>query len=262
VSGAHDELDELAVTFNEAFARLDDAVSEMKQLMASMAHELRTPLAALRGEAEIALLHGKTTEEFRRVLSSQLEEFDKLSRLIGQLLTVTKAESGLLQLERQPVDMEALLKDLADTLGVLAAAKGVSLSFTYGENLMAMGDAQWLKHAVLNIIDNAIKYTLEGGSVEVRADGTDGVVVLEVEDTGIGISADAIPHIFERFYRADSSRAKDIEGVGLGLNLAKWIVDHHGGEIHVESIPGRGSLFRLQLPGVTYSRINVPQLNN
>jgi signal transduction histidine kinase len=178
------------------------------------------------------------------------------------LLTVTKAESGLLQLERQPVDMEALLKDLADTLGVLAAAKGVSLSFTYGENLMAMGDAQWLKHAVLNIIDNAIKYTLEGGSVEVRADGTDGVVVLEVEDTGIGISADAIPHIFERFYRADSSRAKDIEGVGLGLNLAKWIVDHHGGEIHVESIPGRGSLFRLQLPGVTYSRINVPQLNN
>jgi heavy metal sensor kinase len=258
VSGAHDELDELAVTFNEAFARLDGAVGEMKQLMASMAHELRTPLAALRGEAEIALLHGKTTEEFRRVLSSQLEEIDKLTRLIGQLLTVTKAESGLLQLERKPVDMEALLKDLADTLGVLAAAKGVSLRFTYGENLVAIGDAQWLKHAVLNIIDNAIKYTLEGGSVEVRADGIDGAVLFEVKDTGIGIPADAIPHIFERFYRADSSRAKDIEGVGLGLNLAKWIVDHHGGEIHVESTPGRGSRFRLRFPGIADKPSLVP----
>ena len=248
VRGTHDELDELAVTFNEAFARLENAVGEMKQLMASMAHELRTPLAALRGEAEIALLNESSVEEYKRVLTSQLEEFDKLARLIGQLLTVAKAESGLLPLERQPVDMEILLRDLADTLSVLAAAKGVSFSFEYGQDLIATGDAQWLKHALLNILDNAIKYTPEGGSITVHGTRDAGEVLIEVCDTGIGISAEAIPHIFERFYRADSSRAKDIEGVGLGLSLAKWIVDHHDGDIQVTSVPHQGSSFTLRLP--------------
>jgi heavy metal sensor kinase len=248
VRGTHDELDELAVTFNDAFARLGSAVGEMKQLMASMAHELRTPLAALRGEAEIALLHGKSVEEYQRVLTSQLEEIDKLTRLIGQLLTVTKAESGLLRLDRKPVDMEDLLKDLADTLSVLATAKGVSLSFEYGDDLVAMGDAQWLKHAVLNVLDNAIKYTPEGGSVAVRGIRSNGNILIDVRDTGIGIPSEAIPHIFERFYRVDSSRTKEIDGVGLGLNLAKWIVDHHGGDIHVTSKPSQGSCFTLRLP--------------
>ena len=248
VSGANDELDELAVTFNEAFARLAGSVGEMKQLTASMAHELRTPLAALRGEAEIALLHGGSVRELKRVLSSQLEEIDKLTKLIGQLLMVTKAESGLLRLEYKPVDIEALLRELDDTLSVLASAKGITLTFEYDENLMAVGDAQWLKHAVINVIDNAIKYTPEGGSVAVRAMRDGNYVVIDVRDTGIGIPSSAIPHIFERFYRADSSRAKDIEGVGLGLNLAKWILDHHGGEIHVSSELGKGSDFGLRVP--------------
>jgi len=220
----------------------------MKQLTASMAHELRTPLAALRGEAEIALLHGGSVRELKRVLSSQLEEIDKLTKLIGQLLMVTKAESGLLRLEYKPVDIEALLRELDDTLSVLASAKGITLTFGYDENLVAVGDAQWLKHAVINVIDNAIKYTPEGGSVAVRAMRDGSYVVIDVRDTGIGIPSSAIPHIFERFYRADSSRAKDIEGVGLGLNLAKWILDHHGGEIHVSSELGKGSDFGLRVP--------------
>jgi heavy metal sensor kinase len=248
VSGANDELDELAVTFNEAFARLAGSVGEMKQLTASMAHELRTPLAALRGEAEIALLHGGSVKELKRVLSSQLEEIDKLTKLIGQLLTVTKAESGLLRLEHKPVDIEGLLREVDDTLAIIASAKGISLTFEYEQNLMAIGDAQWLKHAVLNVIDNAIKYTPEGGSVTVRGVRDGSFVVIDVRDTGIGIPLNAIPHIFERFYRADFSRAKDIEGVGLGLNLAKWILDHHGGEIHVSSEVGKGSDFGLRVP--------------
>ena len=248
VSGANDELDELAVTFNEAFARLAGSVGEMKQLTASMAHELRTPLAALRGEAEIALLHEGSVDELKRVLSSQLEEIDKLTKLIGQLLMVTKAESGLLRLERKPVDIAALLCDLDETLAVLAAAKGISLTFDYDEHLVAMGDSQWLKHAVLNVVDNAIKYTPEGGSVAVRGRKVGGYVVIDVRDTGIGIPVNAIPHIFERFYRADWSRAKDIEGVGLGLNLAKWILDHHGGDIYVTSEVGKGSDFGLRVP--------------
>jgi len=249
VSGTNDELDELAITFNDAFARLDGAVGEMKQLMGSMAHELRTPLAALRGEAEIALLHGRSAEELRRVLGSQLEEIDRLTRLIGQILTVTKAESGLLKLARQPVDMRSLLQELAETLAVLASAKDISLTLECEQPLVPKGDEQWLKHALLNVIDNAIKYTPQGGSVTVRGyeDGND--VVIDVWDTGIGIPAESLPHVFERFYRAESSRAKDVEGVGLGLNLTKWIVDHHGGTIHVTSQPGAGTQVQLRLPG-------------
>ena len=187
-------------------------------------------------------------KELKRVLSSQLEEIDKLTTLIGQLLTVTKAESGLLRLERRPVDIEALLREVDDTLAVIASAKGISLTFEYEQNLMAIGDPQWLKHAVLNVIDNAIKYTPEGGSVTVRGARDGSFVVIDVRDTGIGIPLNAIPHIFERFYRADSSRAKDVEGVGLGLNFAKWILDHHGGEIHVSSEVGKGSDFGLRVP--------------
>ena len=247
VTGTGDELDELATTFNEAFARLDAAVGEMKQLMGSMAHELRTPLAALRGEAEIALLHGNSVEELKHVLTSQLEEIDKLTRLIGQLLTVTKAESGLLKLESVPVDMEALLRDLADTLSVLASAKNIALTFEYGPNLVAVGDAQWLKHVLLNVIDNAIKYTPDGGAVSVKSARSEKAVVIEIRDTGIGIAPEAIPHVFERFYRGDASRMENVEGVGLGLNLAKWIVDHHRGRIDVESELGKGSCFRITL---------------
>jgi signal transduction histidine kinase len=153
-----------------------------------------------------------------------------------------------LRLERNPVDVEALLMELEDTLAVIASAKGISLTFDYERNLMAIGDAQWLKHAVLNVIDNAIKYTPEGGFVTVRGTRDGAYVVIDVQDTGMGIPLNAIPHIFERFYRADSSRAKDIEGVGLGLNLAKWILDHHGGEIHVSSEVGKGSDFGLRVP--------------
>src|SRR5262245_64717389 len=121
------------------------------------------------------------------------------------------------------------------------------MTFEYDEKLVALGDAQWLKHAVLNVVDNAIKYTPEGGSVSVRGYANNGHVTIEVRDTGIGIPAESLPHIFERFYRVESSRAKDIEGVGLGLNLTKWIIDHHGGEIRVSSKPGMGTTFELRL---------------
>jgi heavy metal sensor kinase len=247
--GSGDELDQLAKTFNETFARLEQAVGEMRQFTSSIAHELRTPLAALRGEAEIALLHGKNEEDYRRVLSSQLEEFQKLTRIINQLLTLARAEAGELQLQRAPVDLMPMLQDLVEMMAPLAAEKDVALTLdSEAANVTVEGDKEWIERAVLNIIDNAIKYTPEGGRVTVRASAGETAASIEVQDTGAGIPEYALPHVFERFYRADPARGNALEGVGLGLSLAKWIVDLHGGTIQVASRIDEGASFTISLP--------------
>jgi len=248
LQGSGDELDQLALTFNETFARLEHAVGEMKQFTGSIAHELRTPLTALRGEAEIALLHGRTPEDYRRVLSSQLEEFQKLSRLIDQLLTLARAEAGEFHLERTDVSMDLLLKYIVETLTLLADEKGVALKLDSPSATVVRGDKEWLERALLNLLDNAIKYTPAGGRVTVRTESQASGVRIDIEDTGTGISPEALPHIFDRFYREDPARDKSVEGVGLGLSLVKWIVEEHGGTIEAASIPGDGSRFTILLP--------------
>ncbi|HLQ76742.1 MAG TPA: heavy metal sensor histidine kinase [Terriglobia bacterium] len=248
LSGNGDEFDQLATTFNETFARLEHAVGEMKQFTGSIAHELRTPLTALRGEAEIALLHGRTAEDFSRVLSSQLEEFQKLTRLIDQLLTLARAEAGEFHIERVNVSIDPLLKYLVETLAPIAAEKGVSLDLESDPGIVVRGDKEWLERALLNLLDNAIKYTSAGGRVTVRASDDSTGVRLQIEDTGIGIPREALPRIFERFYRADPARNKTVEGVGLGLSLVKWIVEEHGGTIEATSHPGDGTRLTLHLP--------------
>jgi heavy metal sensor kinase len=248
VVGTGDEVDQLAVTFNEAFTRLERSVEEMKQFTASIAHELRTPLAALRGEAEFALLHSQSLDDCKSTLASQIEEFDKLNRLIHQLLTLAQAESGELRMAHEHVDLTSMLLEAVDTFSLLASEKGVSLEIDCIPDLSITGDRQWLERAVFNLLDNAIKYTPAGGSVNVYGRREDGKIVLEVLDNGRGISPEALPHIFERFYRADPSRSKDIEGVGLGLSLVKLIVDQHRGTIDVENRPDHGTRFSILLP--------------
>ena len=246
--GSGDEFDQLALTFNETFARLEHAVGEMKQFTGSIAHELRTPLTALRGEAEIALLHGQSPEDFRRVLTSQLEEFQKLTRLIDQLLTLARAEAGEFHLERLQVSMDPLLKYIVETLTLLADEKGVALVLESSPGIVVRGDKEWLERALLNLLDNAIKYTPAGGRVTVRTAQEQSGIQIEIVDTGTGIPPEALPHIFERFYRADPARDKSVEGVGLGLSLVKWIVEEHGGTIEAASIPGDGARFTIVLP--------------
>jgi heavy metal sensor kinase len=246
--GSGDEFDQLATTFNETFSHLENAVGEMKQFTASIAHELRTPLTALRGEAEIALLHSQSTEDFQRVLSSQLEEFQKLTRLIDQLLTLARAEAGEFRLQRAIVPLDPLLKYIVDSLGLLASEKGVSLVLESNPGIVVRGDKEWLERALLNLLDNAIKYTPDGGRVTIRAAKEPSRVRIEIEDTGEGIPSEALPRIFERFYRADPARDKAVEGVGLGLSLVKWIVEEHGGTIEAASHPGDGSRFTILLP--------------
>jgi len=248
VRGTNDELDKLAMQFNDTLARLQNAVGEMKQFTASISHELRTPLAVLRGEAEIALMQADSSEQLRRVLASQLEEFERLTRMINQLLTLARAESGDVAIAREPVNISSMAQSIAEQLEPVAASKDVRLSWNCDGNVTLQGDASWIERVVLNLIDNAIKFTRPGGHVGINVSTNGADAIFEVADEGIGIPPEAVPHIFERFYRADPSRANRADGAGLGLSLVKWAVDQHHGTIHVESVPENGTRFVVKIP--------------
>lgn len=245
--GTGDELDRLSGTFNEMFGRLAKAIGEMKQFTASISHELRTPLTALRGEAEVMLIEPHSEAEYRKLLASNLEEYDRLSRLINKLLTLARAESGDIQMHPEKIDLAGLTRFLIEQLDTVAASRQVSLVFRPGGPTYINADREWIETAILNLLDNAIKYTRPGGTVTAVAENQGDQSVLQIDDTGIGITADALPHIFERFYRADPSHSGS-EGSGLGLNLVQWIVAQHHGAIEVRSVPEKGSSFRLSFP--------------
>jgi heavy metal sensor kinase len=249
IRGAGDELDVVATAFNDTLGRLEHAVGEMRQFSTALAHELRTPLTALRGEVEMAIRQPGSAEEVGRRFASQLEEIDKLKRLIDQVLTLARAEAGEIRLTRESIDLGQLAGSLVDQLEPVAQAKGVAL---HSEPALAPvvvdGDPNWLERLILNLVDNAIKFTPEGGAIAVSVSREADTARLTVRDTGIGITPERMPHIFERFFRADPARSSGVEGVGLGLSLAKWIVDRHHGRIAVDSQPGKGSTFSIFLP--------------
>jgi len=244
--GTGDEIDRLAAAFNATFDRLSEAVARMRHFAAAISHELRTPLLVLRGEAEVALRHGASAGECREVLASQLEEFERLTRLINQFLTLALADAGEIPLDRRSVDLGALVRRLVADLEPLAEQRGLRLSAETRDELRVCGDDQWLERLVLNLLDNALRYTLAGGSVRAAVFRDGPRAALEVADTGIGIPADALPHVFERFYRA--GRPGRREGAGIGLALVRWIADAHGGTVAVASQAGVGSRFRVTLP--------------
>jgi len=187
-----------------------------------------------------------TREADRIAAASQLEELDKLKRLIDQLLTLARAEAGEIPLVRQPVELGALIESVCEQVEAVAHAKGLSLR-TEITGVVVAGDAAWLERMLLNLLDNAFKFTPAGGSVVVRLTSTGDTARMEVRDTGIGMPADVVPHVFERFYRADPARSAT-EGVGLGLSLVKWIVDRHNGSIDASSgASGQGSVFTVYL---------------
>ena len=248
VRGAGDEVDAVASAFNETLERLEQSVADMRQFSTALAHELRTPLAALRGEIELTLREARFGAGAGPRLASQLEEIDKLTRLIDRLLMLARAEAGEIPLAREPVDLQALTRELMDQLDLVAQEQGVVLERRLDDRVFVEGDVRWLERLTLNLLDNAIKFTPRGGRVIVTLGRSGADAVLEVRDTGVGMSADELPHIFERFYRADPARSSSAAGVGLGLSLAKWIADRHQGHIGVESTPGTGSTFTVRLP--------------
>ncbi|HZT74227.1 MAG TPA: ATP-binding protein [Terriglobales bacterium] len=251
VVAAGDELAELAQTCNEMIARLEASFQQMNEFAANVSHELRTPLQAIQGETELALISEAPLAECRRVLESNLEEIDRLNRMIRNLLVLAQADAGQVRPRLEALDLNELVRDLVEQMQVVAAAREVALRAVTAAPVPVQADSLRLRQMVLNLIDNALKYTPPGGRIEVRVERQLGRARVQVRDTGIGIDPADLPHIFERFYRADKSRSRTagaVDGCGLGLPMVKWVAELHRGSVEVTSTPGQGSSFTVNLP--------------
>ncbi len=272
----NDELGRLARTLNEMLARLEAGFAQVRRFSADASHELRTPLTILKGEIEVALRSAREPSEYERVLASALEEVERMARLVDDLLMLSRADAGALRWERGPVELDRLVEEVAKQGEVLGRARAIQVAIQSLEPLIAHGDEPRLRQLLLNLVDNAVKYTPQGGRVTLslrrvggESDGTpateagaapdpptsrtpDGSAAeIAVQDSGVGIPAEALPRIFERFYRVDDARSREAGGTGLGLCIARTIAEAHGGRIEVESAPGVGSTFTVRLPLAT-----------
>jgi two-component system, OmpR family, sensor kinase len=247
-TGSGDELDHLAKTLNQMLSRLDAAFSQIRQFSASASHELQTPLTILKGELEVALRSPRTPEEYQAALNSSLEEVDRIAQLVEGLLLLSRAEAGVLKMDRQPVDLTQLLEEVYSRLKFMADSRSIELQLGSMEPVSISGDREHLRRLLLNLTDNAIKYTEPGGMVALSVRNQAYRACILIEDTGIGISAEELEKVFQPFYRTNEARSKGSDGTGLGLCIARSIAVAHGGNIELESRPGEGTAFRVFLP--------------
>lgn len=247
VENRGDEIEDLARTFNAMLDRIQALVTGMKEMNDNIAHDLRSPLTRIRGIAEVALSTGGPVREFEGAIASIIEESDRLLQMINTMLVLSEVEAGFGHRPREVVDLASMARHACELFQPLAEDRGVCLACDAPEACPFAGHPPHLERMLANLLDNAIKYTPFGGSVTVSCrTGEDGAAVLAVRDTGVGIAEEDKPHIFDRFYRSDPSRSR--EGVGLGLSLCRAVARAHGGDIAVESSPGRGSAFIVRLP--------------
>ena len=248
VPKSDDEIRRLSETLNDMISRLESSFGQIRQFTADASHELRTPLTILTGEIELALRSRKKPEEYQDVLSSALQEVLRLSRVVEYLLLLSRADMGQILIDLEKINLTEMLADLADAATVLGAPKNIYITYRHTENLIIEGDQAKVYQIFLNLVDNAVKYTPEGGliSITIHRDGK--FAEVRVRDTGIGISAEHQKKIFDRFYRVDRARSRELGGAGLGLSIVQWKVEVHGGDIRVESEPGQGSTFIVRLP--------------
>jgi len=247
VDNSDDELGQLATTLNDMLDRLGRSFTEMQRFTADAAHELRTPLAVIRNEAEVALRQPRTGDEYGRVLENLLEETVRLGQMADQLLFLSRQDAGLNTPVRNDVPLDGLLRDVVENMRLVAQEKGVSLTLTENSACQVQGDANQLRRVFYNLIDNAIKYTATDGVVTLTSRTDSEWLCVTVEDTGIGIPAEHLPCIFDRFYRVDPSRTGE-NGAGLGLAICLSAVRSAGGTIAVVSAEGRGTTFTVRLP--------------
>jgi heavy metal sensor kinase len=250
IDNPNDELGRLAAVFNELLSRLDRSFESMRTFMADASHELCTPLSIIRGEAEVALSQQRNAHDYRRSLGVVQDEAGRLSRIVDDMLALARADAGH-PLRKQELYLDDLLQEACKAAQVLAARQGVALKLEVAEDVSLQGDEDLLRRLILNLLDNAIKHTPEGGSVAVSLAVTGSWVRIVVSDTGAGIPEEAIPHVFERFYRVDKTRSRADGGSGLGLSIAKCVAEAHAGSIDLVSHPGQGSTFTVSLPRST-----------
>lgn len=248
VANPNDEVGMLAETINDMISRLNSSFGQMNQFSSDVSHELRTPLTILRGEMEVALRSQRTAEEYREVITSGLEEVERMSLMVEELLLLSKAEHGELRLNISIVPLHSLLESSFDNAMALARGRGVDIAMQGKEGVSVQGDKMRLARVLLNLVDNAVKYTPKGGRVILSLAKEGDEAYISIKDTGIGISKEDQEKIFERFYRVDKSRSREVGGTGLGLAICKRIVEAHGGRISVESEIGKGSTFTVILP--------------
>jgi heavy metal sensor kinase len=246
--GTGDEMDDLIETINGMIARLEESFKRMAEFTADVSHELKTPLCALKGEAEVLLSRGRVTEEYQEGLAHFIERFDQLNRMINDLILLSKTDSSQVELKMNSVRLDLLINDIGDIFQVLAEQKNIALEIDPIQETVMIGDKIRLQQLFTNLIDNAIKFTPEKGSIWVTSEKNGGDVLVQVKDTGIGIPKEEQENIFKRFYRVDKSRSKESGGVGLGLSIAQWIAQAHQGRIEVESELNKGSTFIVHLP--------------
>jgi heavy metal sensor kinase len=243
-----DEMGRLATVFNETLGRLEASFDQMRRFTADVSHELRTPLTAIRSVGEVGLREHRDETAYRTIIGSMLEEADRLSGLVDRLLTLSRAESGQAKLSVDVVDLRELADDVVSYLGVLAEEKGQTLTVECVGAPKGMGDRMVLRQSLINLVDNAIKYTPAGGRIQLRLTDMPAGPSVDVSDTGPGIAPEVQSRIFDRFYRAGKAQSSDIGGSGLGLAIAKWAVEASGGRLSLEKTTGAGSTFRITLP--------------
>lgn len=246
IKGQADEIDRLATTFNDMLDRIETLVTEMKEMTENIAHDLRSPITRIRGMAEMALTTGKAIDEYEDAAASTIEDCDRLLEMINTMLYISQAEAAAEKPPTEEVNITRLVRDACELFQPVAEDKGLNLVVKIGVDLRVRGSLQALQRMLANLIDNALNYTPAPGTVTVSVTGNDKHGTIVVQDTGIGIPQDELPHIFRRFYRCDRSRSRP--GVGLGLSLVKAIVQSHRGQLDVTSIPNQGTTFTVRLP--------------
>jgi heavy metal sensor kinase len=247
----HSPAEELAVlvtSFNELLSRLDQSFDTMRRFVADASHELRTPISVIRGEADVALSQERSPAEYRESLTVVLDEARRLSRLVDDLLNLARADAGHVTLQTHDFYLNELLAECCRNVQGLAHTRGLGLECLPGNDLQFTGDEQLLRRLVINLLDNAIRYTPSGGKVTASLEATASSVQLRVSDTGIGIAPTDAARIFERFYRAGEARSRQDGGFGLGLAIVRWIAESHRGSVTCTSELGRGSTFTVTLP--------------
>jgi heavy metal sensor kinase len=248
VANTGDELERLSITLNHMIHRLEEAFQHSRRFMADASHELRTPLTVLRGELEAFVGEPGLAPDMRERVGSALEELERLVNIVEGLFAISRLDAGEAQAESVKFDLGKLASSTTDQMSLLGEDKNIKITCAAANDVWVEGDRARMKQVVVNLLDNAIKYTPHGGAIDLKVGTRDGRAILEVTDNGIGIPKDSLPRVFERFYRVDEARSRELGGAGLGLSIVKSICTAHHGYVEASSTPGQGSVFRIELP--------------